>query len=755
MNLLDLFARISLDKREYDEGLNEAERQADSFGGKLVSGLGNGMKVLGAAAATATGAAVTGVTALTTASVNAYGNYEQLAGGVEKLFGESSDVIMQYAGQAYETAGMSANQYMETVTSFSASLINGLEGDTEQAAEVADMAVRDMADNANTFGTSIESIQAAYSGFARGNFTMLDNLKLGYAGSAEGMLQLVNDSGILEEAVTSLDDVSFDQMIEAIHAVQTDLNITGTTANEAADTIQGSLGTLQGAWTNLITGLGDSSADLGGLIDKVVSAATNVVKNIRPIAVQAIQGISQAVKALAPVIATELPAVIQDIAPDLIDAVTTLVDTLISVLPSLVETLLPVVIEVALTILDSLTTIFSDPNGSVGNIIISIGNGIIAALPKLITAAVAIIQALVDGISKSLPTLLPAAAQAVMTIVTELIRLAPSLLESGLELIMSLTEGLINSIPVIIEQLPQLIDAILNFLVESLPLIIDAGIQLFTALVDALPEIITTIVKVLPEIISSIIDTLVQLTPLIVEAGVQLFIALITNLPQIILTIVGAIPQIILAIVGGILSADSISQIIVAGAELLVNIVTGIPDILSDIGSGLGKIWTKISEVVRGWWDDLKEIGKYIIEGLKDGIEEKADDVAEVLKHPVRSVKNFLGISSPSKLMREWGRYIDEGLALGIEDEADKPTDSMIGVADEVAGTMDGLGGDISVGVNYRAGNQSLGDMLTATVRTMTDNMQFVLPVYIGDEKLDELVVNSNQRYDYVGGGRG
>lgn len=702
MDLFDLFARLGLDKTEYEQGLSEAESSAEGFSSRASGVLSTAGKVT-TAALVGIGTAAVGATAAFVGGVNSVAAYGDEIDKTSQKIGLSAeayqewDYVLNLAGTSMDSMQMG----MKTLTN---QLDNARNGSEDAIAKFEQLGIS--MEDINTMSRE-ELFEKAIYGFQ------------GMADSTE-RAALANDLfGRSGQELTPL----FNQSAEATQAQleasrELGMVMSGDSVKAAA-AFRDSLTTMQ--------------RTMGGL-------RNNIMSQFMPSLTTAMDGLTQIFAGNSTEGLDKLGQGIEETVSNILEQLPLIADIGTQIIESLAQ-----------GILDNIPIII----GTATDIVLTLLQGLINALPQIATGAVQLITTLVDGITKALPTLLPAAAQAVMTVATELIKQAPALLESGLQLIVSLTEGLIDSIPVIIEQLPQLIDAILTFLVESLPLIIEAGIQLFTALVEALPEIITAIVKVLPEIINSIIDTLVQLTPLIVEAGVQLFIALITNLPQIILTIVGAIPQIILAIVGGILSADSISQIIVAGAELLYNIVTGIPDILGDIGSALGAIWTKISDVVRGWWDDLKEIGKYIIEGLKEGIEDKADDVVEGLKHPIRTVKNFLGISSPSKLMREWGRYIDEGLSLGIEDEADKPTDSMIGVADDVAGVMDDLGGDISVGVNYRAGSQSLGDMLTATVRGMADNMQFVLPVYIGDEKLDEVVVNSNQRYDYIGGGRG
>lgn len=282
---------------------NQTAKALDNLGkeaeesGKQAKGSADGgftvMKgVLANLATSAITSAINGVKQLGSAFVdvgkqamNSYGEYEQLVGGVDTLFGKSSQKVQEYTNNAYKTAGMSANEYMETVTGFSASLLQGLGGDTEKASEVANVAVTDMSDNANKMGTSMESIQNAYQGFAKQNYTMLDNLKLGYGGTKEEMARLVKDSGILGDAgkdltAKNLDQkVSYDQIIEAIHKVQTNMGITGTTAKEASATIQGSVGSMKSAWQNMLTGMADENANFGTLAQNFVDTLVDVVNN--------------------------------------------------------------------------------------------------------------------------------------------------------------------------------------------------------------------------------------------------------------------------------------------------------------------------------------------------------------------------------------------------------------------------------------------------------------------------------------------
>ena len=341
MDVFDLVAKIRLDSSEYEQGVGEAKGTFSTLASGVKTGLATVAKV-GAAAVTA---GVAGVTALTKMGVEGYAQYEQLVGGVETLFKESQGTVMKYAENAYKTAGMSANQYMETVTSFSASLIQSLDGDTAKAAEVGNMAITDMSDNANKMGTSMEMIQNAYNGFAKGNFTMLDNLKLGYGGTQEEMKRLLKDA----EKISGIkyDISSFADVTEAIHVMQEEMGIAGTTAREAASTIEGSISMMKGAWQNLVVGMADENANMEVLINNFVESTATAAKNLLPRIEQTLKGIGQLITALAPVIADALPKLVANVLPALLTAgvslVTALVQGVVSALPALYTALLDAV----------------------------------------------------------------------------------------------------------------------------------------------------------------------------------------------------------------------------------------------------------------------------------------------------------------------------------------------------------------------------------------------------------------------------
>lgn len=382
MELFKLLGRVAIEGTdEAKKDINQLTQDASASGQKLASGFGKVMATVAKVGVVAVSTAAAGITALTKSAISNYAEYEQLVGGVETLFKDSSNKVMRYAMNAYKTAGLSANQYMETVTSFSASLLQGLGGDTEKAAQIADQAIVDMADNANKMGTSIELIQNAYQGFAKQNYTMLDNLKLGYGGTASEMARLINDSGVLGDTIevtaNTVNSVSFDKIIEAIHVVQTRMGITGTTAKEAATTIQGSISQMKASWKNLVTGMADSKQDFNQLmndfVDSFVNAADNIVPRILETLPRVIQGLSKLVRSMVPYVGP----ILQELLPAILDGATMLLEEVVDNLPGIFEALFgPIGKEFGQVISDALRTIVPAITGFAQDVLPILANAI-------------------------------------------------------------------------------------------------------------------------------------------------------------------------------------------------------------------------------------------------------------------------------------------------------------------------------------------------------------------------------------------
>ncbi len=463
----------------------EAESAGRSAGGKFGSTFGSvakaGLAAVGAGLAAGTAAAA----AMAKNAVQGYAEYEQLQGGLVTMFEDLAWDVEENANRAFQTAGLSANEYMETVMGFSASLNQSLvanEGNIARAADLSDQIITDMADNANKMGTSMESIQNAYAGFAKQNYTMLDNLKLGYGGTKEEMERLLADAA--ELTGREYDVSNFADIAEAIHAIQTEIGITGTTALEGSTTISGSLASMGSAWKNLVVGMASEDADLSGLIDNVVTSAETAFGNILPVAERALGGIATFVEEIAPIIADRLPGVIETVLPSVLEAATSIITALIQALPSLLQVLIeqgPLIIQ---QILDAALTMLPEIISLGLTLIVSLANGIAQSLPDLVPtivdvilqivdtltdptnlgnlldAAIAIIIALADGLIRALPDLLSKAPEIVSNLVSSIISAAPKLLDAALQLILKLAEGLGSFFYKITEKGREIVDSI-------------------------------------------------------------------------------------------------------------------------------------------------------------------------------------------------------------------------------------------------------------------------------------------------------
>lgn len=375
MNLLDLFVKISVDDGDVDKGFSETSSKAETLAGKLKGGLATAAKVGGAAIAAAGAAAV----AITKQAVENYGEYEQLVGGVETLFKSSADTVMQYAANAYQTAGMSANEYMNTVTAFSASLLQSMGNDTDAAAEKANLAITDMSDNANKMGSSMESIQNAYSGFAKQNYTMLDNLKLGYGGTKEEMQRLLDDANALNAAQGNYTNYTIDSyadVVDAIHTVQTEMGITGTTQLEASTTIQGSIASMKAAYDNFITGLGDENADMAELTTNLLGSTVTVAENLLPVVEKILENIG---------------VVVQEKGPEMIEK---FVGYAIEKLPQVIELGMKMVLAIVSGLANNLPQIVR----SVLDMMATIVKTFVSSLPDIVGVGKQIVKGLWEGI---------------------------------------------------------------------------------------------------------------------------------------------------------------------------------------------------------------------------------------------------------------------------------------------------------------------------------------------------------------------
>ena len=743
--------------------------------GGLQSGMGKVASVAQQALGVFTGQmmtrAVDALANLGKSALDSVGQLEQNVGGVETLFGDAADAVIASADRAYQTAGMSANDYMSTVTSFSASLLQSLGGNTEEAAKVADMAIIDMADNANKMGTSMDMIQNAYQGFAKQNYTMLDNLKLGYGGTKTEMERLLADAEKLTGVKYDINNLN--DVYQAIHAVQEEMGITGTTAKEAASTLEGSMASAKAAWDNFMNGSGDADQ----LADAFATAADNIVKNLAEI---------------IPRFAETLPA---------------LGGAIIAQIPGLVAAIVPAVLSAGQSVLKQLQDAVLDFDfaGTADKVVQMItgfieGDGLGSLLDTLVT----IFTGIVNGISSMLPSLLPALIELISYVVTSLLDQLPAILDCALELILGLAQGILAALPVLIEALPEVISSIVEFLISAVPQIIDAGIELLMALVDALPVIIDALVDALPQIIRATVTALIAAAPQIAKAGIKLLGALIEAIPVIVVELAKAVPDIVAAIIDvlaelpgliGEVFAEIVTDLVEWGQQMLSNASMAMSNMLSQVSSIIqelpGKIWTHLVNAVNkvvAWgqqmvsnastaasnmlskvsstlqqlpskvWDYLSqaaqkvvtwgaqlaqkgaaaatqlfnsivnglsslpskmaEIGSNIVSGIWNGISSGwnwlTNKVSNLANSLLDAAKDALGINSPSKeFADEVGRWIMPGVGKGLDKSMPATLKDMKAKAGELVSAMraemSASVGQLSVGASHAAGLRMAG----------------------------------------------
>jgi phage-related protein len=574
--------KVELDDSGLDNEVNKTESKLSSKFGSAAKGIAAGV---GKAAIGAVAAGTTAVIGLVKTASDAYGDFEQLSGGIETLFGDSADAVMQNAEKAFKTAGMSMNDYMETSIQSAAALINSLDGDQAEAARLMDMSITDMADNVNKMGTDMEAVQNAYRGFSRGNFSMLDNLALGFSGTKAGMQELLDQAQKISGV--EYDISSYSDIVEAIHVVQEEMGITGTTAQEASDTLQGSLSQMQAAWTNLTAGLANPDADIGQLIGDMVDSAKTFLGNLIPVISQALEGIALAVAELAPVLADELPELFEKTLPVLLEAGVECIKALAEGIIKSIPTLMPTITKLVLDLVKML----------------------IEMLPDIIEAGLQVILALAMGIAEALPDLIPTIVDVVLTIVEALIDNVDLLIDASIALIIGLAEGLINALPKLIEKAPVIVEKLIQAVIRNAPKIGLAAIQLILELVKGIMTNLPKIVEAGWNIISSVIKGIGDTLTMLPEYG----------------------KQVINKIWDGIKSLDPVQW----GKDMIQSFIDGIMGMISSVGDAVGRVADTVksflgfSEPEKGPLSNFHTFPKDMVDLYAQGIEDNAYKVAD------------------------------------------------------------------------------------------------------------------------------
>ena len=777
----------SVVKSSMSECQNTVNKGSSGISGALGK-IGNVAGGIAKGVAVGVGVASTAVIGLGKQAVDAYGNYEQLVGGVETLFKENASTVIKNASNAYKTAGMSANAYMETVTSFSASLLQSVGGDTVKASEMADMAITDMSDNANKMGTSMEMIQNAYQGFAKQNYTMLDNLKLGYGGTKSEMERLLADA----QAISGIqyDISSYADVVDAIHVIQTEMGITGTTAKEASSTIQGSIASMGSAWQNLLTGLADPTQNLDQLLNNFVDSVITVGDNLIPRVSMILESITKLISSLAPKLVAEVPNIVSQLLPSIIQGAVSIVNAIVQALPQLIDT-------------------------------------IVGMLPQFISG----IQQIFTGIIGALPSLM-------QTLVSQLPTLIPMIIDGIVGMVVTLASSFGDIIQPLIDNLPEIITSIVDGLINNLPILIEGCVNLIIALVGALPQIIMALIQAIPQIIVSIVEALFTAMPILLEgigtifgeawnAIVSIFSgagAFFGKLFSGIINIVGPIfsglgtiastiwngIQSIFSVAVGFFSTifsgvvNTVSGIFSTIVNIASNIWGGIKSVFSGVVSFFSGIFSGAVNIITsvfgrivgffsGIWSSItgifSRVGEVVGKAIT-GVVGKA--VNGILSTACRIINGFISainfaigiinaipgvnISKLSKLnvpQMERGGVLKKGqvgLLEGNGAEAVVPLEKNTGwltrIADMLDERMAGRGALITPPAleNVRAGNRTektdnndnskLDELIELIKKLIDKDDNTPMPIYIGNELIDEYILNKNSRAVLRSGGR-
>lgn len=642
MNVFNLAASLTLDKKNYEDGLNQAESQANKLGGKI----GGIFKALGTATVANIGASTAAVGKLLKDSVTAYAEYEQLVGGVQKLYGtagmsveeyaksvgksvnevkgkydelnNAQDLVMKNAAEAYRTTGMSASQYMEQATSFSASLINSLGGDTVKAAEQTDVAMRAIADNYNTFGGDMQMIQGAFQGFAKQNYTMLDNLKLGYGGTKTEMERLISDANDWAEANGKAADLSIDSfsdVVTAIDYIQQKQQIAGTTAREASKTIEGSLNATKAAWQNLVTAIasgGDLGQSMNGLLTALFGTGeddTGLIAQVTNRIQKIMDGVGEFIEGAGPMIAEKLPALIEAVLPPLLTAIGSLAENLAASLPGIFQILLDQIPSILSMFVEQFALILP----MFIELLVRLGETLAEALPSVLQALADSIPTVVEKLKETFSGEMGSADT------------LQAIIDSALNLISALADALIEALPVLI---PAIVDIVLTIAEkltepETLLTIINAAVDIALAIVEGLVNAIPRIIEGVANVITNIVSALIAAVPKVLDAAVTLFGQLIKGINSANLSIIAYIPQFILQMLNALGLATK--QMLKTGKKWVNSLKDGIKSL------------------------DPAAWGRDLIENFISGLREKWEKLKSTVSNIAGSIKELLGFSEPEK----------------------------------------------------------------------------------------------------------
>lgn len=676
MNVFDLVAKISLDTSEYERGLNSVKSGISSFGSKIKSGFGTVAKV----GAVAVGAATTAVGAITKIAMSGYAEQEQLVGGVQKLYGnmgmslkeyaaytgksvdevrgewrkleKAQNLVLNNAKNAYKTAGMSMNEYMDTATSFSAALINALEGDSIEAAKRTDVAMRAISDNFNTFGGDIGMIRGAFQGFAKQNYTMLDNLKLGYGGTKTEMERLIADANEYAKSIGKASDLSIDSfadVVTAIDLIQQKQGVAGTTAREAATTIAGSLGMLKSAWSNLMAGLADSEADIDTLVDNVVSSAETAFTNLLPTIENTFSGITKSMEKLAPIIAQKFPDLAKKVLPSLISAAASLIAGLVKAVPALIITIIDQIPMVITTLTGAIKDTAPMLIEAGKNLLDTVSGELLKAAQTMTGKAGTIVDSIIKAVSAKFPAVGALISQ-IVDIVKAGVENIRAFWSTNGEMILTTARdiwGRVSSaIHTAIEGIATVISTILNEIQHLWELYGQQIVDIVSAFVELLKAIFERVKQVVGIVLAAILSLWNTYGGQIMDAATRVW-TFISNVITQALNIIKKVIKTVTAVIKGDWSTalEGVKSITTSVFELIKYVIS---NALNAIKAVVSTAWGVIKSIVSIALEAIRTKVESIWESIKTTIKTKIDSAKNAVNTAIEAIKGFFASIVPS-----------------------------------------------------------------------------------------------------------
>ena len=604
MDLFKILGTIAINNGDAMSALDNTSSKASKVGqviGNVASGIGKTVVAVSKVAIAGVIAASTAVGALTTMSVNAYGDFEQLVGGAELLFGDAFATVQKNAQEAYSTVQMSQNEYLQQVNGFAIGLKTALGGNEQAAADLSHKIIKAEADIVAATGNSQEAVQNAFNGIMKSNYTMLDNLQLGITPTKEGMQEVIDKVNEWNTANGNATSYMIDNLADCQAALVDYVEmqgLAGYAANEAAGTIQGSLAAIKASWQNLVVGLSDDTQDFGALLDSFVSSATQLVGNIMPRVQTVFSKIPDLISGLVP----QVVELLNTLLPSLLNSVTALIDGLVNdvipLIPGIIENMLPSLIEAVMSLANGLVGALPQIVGVLSTVVITLAGYILELLPQILNVGIEVIVQLANGITQAIPQLLPAVVNTITTLVNTILTNMPLVLNAVIQLVMAIVRELPSISANIYKALPEIISNLANIIIELYPMLADAILEYFNLIAEEIPKNIPIVTEALPQIIDAVVMGLIESTSAIAEATILVFTTMVEVLPQITGMLIKEMPKMVVSVAKALLKNKD--KFFSAAKDLLMLLVKAIPFIIFPLEVGLAlivkSILTKLKE---------------------------------------------------------------------------------------------------------------------------------------------------------------